>query len=638
MSIQDESFPNDELFDMVLSPAPLQRFQFPHRLRERQHQHKLCLAERSKSAITLIHNLSTSSSSADQTISSAESATEQQQPVDVTTTDDRMSKSDQTGISSSGETRPQLLERDRKSYSYQDIHSEYTKRRYKHVESKVGQYIANIRNEDERRRKMARFQRHRSLPVALVHDPQALKATQSQSDVSVVAEKLNRALVGVIDGVEEEEVEASTDLSVSNVTAATSGTVSTQNGSGATVDESCDGVEHRRETDESGVGIVDGGSIDINTYTMLLGERDRLQSYNDYQQLKLDEKQSEITRLRQNVDFLRVRLSTAEDQLKRTQSERQSFNGWTNGSMGYSQSSTTGMPYWGAGRQTQQVLLKKTSDSATQTELERCKSPPPPPPPSPTPLHIALPKEELQFYATPETPDANNNHCAADGTLEGYGRNMRCVAAIQPMSLNFGKYMAVNNAEGRLARDNATLRRRSNSLTIPQTRTQISNANGCEKSQQNSRTSQPSSTDSAIEVEVIELSSSPKPTHRKRYSMELNEFGTYLPKIRSLHYDHREQRTPSPSGIYIERCPNSTAIENSLAPEEQPVSKVPKKQRRVNGGKSASRRWLRLFGSCLRCSNPQQSESEQFALHQTYTQIPLLETTFDRSSMAIRSN
>lgn len=52
------------------------------------------------------------------------------------------------------------------STSYQDIHSEYTKKRYQHVKSKVAEYIASIKEQDRisRRRKM---QRHRSLPETL---------------------------------------------------------------------------------------------------------------------------------------------------------------------------------------------------------------------------------------------------------------------------------------------------------------------------------------------------------------------------------------------------------------------------------------------------------------------------------------
>ncbi|XP_014094518.3 protein swallow [Bactrocera oleae] len=648
MSIQDESFPHDELFEVDLSPTPLNRFQFPHRLRERQQQ-KLYSGEVPKSPLTMMHNLNISSSSADQTISSAESATEQPGNAAMQN-NNRMIKSDQTGLANTGERRVQLLGGDRKSQSYQEIHSEYTKRRYKHVESKVGQYIANIRNEDERRRKLARFQRHRSMPVELVHDPQALKRLQLQRGVTNIADNLSQALVRVIDGVENEddetEQEASADLSVSNLTALTSATMSTQSGSGGAADDDEDDDDsennHRRQTDESGESrLCDThkvGVVNKATYALLLDERDRLQSYNDYQQLKLDEKQSEITRLRQNVDFLRVRLSTAEDQLKRNVSGRYTMNGMTSGSFGYSQPSTSGMSYWGTGRQSLQGLLycaAKTT-KATQTEFEY-HSPPPPPPPSPSPLHVGLPHNELQSFVTPDTPDANNNHCV-EGTLEGCERNVKSVAAIQPMSLNFSNYTVAESAELRSATDNVTLRKRSNSIKFRQTAVERVATHHSDKSQHNSRTSQPSSSDSAIDVEVIELYSSPKPARRKRYMVELSEDVTFAPNVRSLHYD-RDQRTPSPSGLYITHCPNSTPMDiSTVVDNTQGARRSTLKKCGGASDRSISRRWLRLFASCIRCRNPRQTDREQFALQQTYTQIPLLETTFDKSAIPLASN
>uniref|UniRef100_A0A034VSX9 Protein swallow n=1 Tax=Bactrocera dorsalis TaxID=27457 RepID=A0A034VSX9_BACDO len=647
MSIQDESFPHDELFEADLSPTPLNRFQFPHRLRERQQQ-KLYNGEIPKSPLTLVHNLNISSSSADQTISSAESVTEQPRNAAMLS-NHRMIKSDQTDLANMGETRAQLLGGEHKSRSYQDIHSEYTKRRYKHVESKVGQYIANIRNEDERRRKMARFQRHRSMPLALVHDPHALKRLQLQRGVTAMADSLSQALVRVIDGVEEEademEQEASADLSSSNLTALTSATMSTQSGSGGAADDDDDDVaeiNHTRQIDESGENDLCAahkvGAVDKATYALLLDERDRLQSYNDYQQLKLDEKQSEITRLRQNVDFLRVRLSTAEDQLKRNVSGRHTLNGMTSGPLGYSHSSTSGMPYWGTGRQSLQGLLycaTKTT-KGTQTEFEH-HSPPPPPPPSPSPLHVGIPNNEMHIFVTPDSPDANNNQCV-EGTLEACERNIKSVAAIQPMSLNFCNYTDGLSAERRLATEKASLRKRSNSLKFREAQAQTVATHNSDKSQHNSRTSQPSSSDSAIDVGAIELSSSPKSAHSKRYTVELNEHTTFAPKVRSLHYN-RDQRTPSPSGLYIAHCSNSTAMDISAAVDATQGARRSTLQKCGGaGGRSISRRWLRLFGSCMRCKNPRQTEREQFALQQTYTQIPLLETTFDRSAIPLVSN
>ncbi|XP_017465322.1 PREDICTED: protein swallow-like, partial [Rhagoletis zephyria] len=216
MSILDESFPHDELSEVDLLPTPPHhRIQFPHRLRERQQQGHS--GDSIKSPLTLVHNLSVSNSSADQTISSAESASEQRTQPAGLASDERMVKSDQTGLSTGGGVgvahQSHLPEHDRKSYSYHDIHSQYTKRRFKHVESKVGQYIANIRSEDERRRKLAKFQRHSSMPEALVHEPLPRKTSmQLQRGVTLTAARLNEALVGVIDAVDEEEQEVEEEV------------------------------------------------------------------------------------------------------------------------------------------------------------------------------------------------------------------------------------------------------------------------------------------------------------------------------------------------------------------------------------------------------------------------------------------
>ncbi|KAH8267017.1 hypothetical protein KR026_006706 [Drosophila bipectinata] len=57
-----------------------------------------------------------------------------------------------------------------KAASFQDIHSAYIKRRYQHVTSKVGKYIADMHAEDEARRaslSSSTFERHCSLPNSL---------------------------------------------------------------------------------------------------------------------------------------------------------------------------------------------------------------------------------------------------------------------------------------------------------------------------------------------------------------------------------------------------------------------------------------------------------------------------------------
>ncbi|XP_067613169.1 protein swallow [Eurosta solidaginis] len=658
MSLQDESFPHDELLELDLSPTPLRTFKFPHRLLAQQCEHSFSV-ENNKIALLHVHNSSESSSTCNQTISSAESATEQPPPakVQAIATDEGMFKSDQTEDTTSSS---HIALTDQQSFSVNNIHSEYTKRRYKHVESKVGQYIANIRNEDERRkRKLKQFQRHNSLPeIPVQHEPQVMKPMGRQRSTTIIAEKLNRALVGVIDNVEENDEEEGDegnvpDVEGNNTTATTSATISTEGSSGrgsANTDEQ----RSQRESDESaeGVGSVDSTAdncIDKKTLALLLDERDRLLSYNDYQQLKLDEKQSEITRLRKNVDFLRVRLSNAEDQLKRNSYGRSmTLTGGTIGGVfgaGYSRHSLQGLLYCAA-----------KSSKATQTDKLQLTptpvhppTPPPPPPPSPLPLDLGLPKKNVVplLYVTPDTPDANNN-MNVEGAVACPARNIKTVATIQPMALNFSNCIGDASAERRTTNESAKLRRRSNSLASRQQkqRTQTNNvAAGGNKSGHNSRSSHPSSSDSAIDCEVIDLSTSPKPARHKRYTIERNQFVTYAPKASRNFPYRRDQRTPSPMDLYMAHCPNSTALDISTVTEAPSSRKLLAKSITTGGGvgerrgskRSLSRRWLHLFGSCIRCSNHQRADNEQFALQQTYTQVPLLETTFERSCVELRS-
>lgn len=202
------------------------------------------------------------------------------------------------------------------------------------------------------------------------------------------------------------------------------------------------------------------------------------------------------------------------------------------------------------------------------------------------------------------------------------------------MAFNYLEYILLNP----VFFSTVTLRRRSNSLKVRQKQIQMIATHHSGKPQYNSRTSQPSSSNSALDVEVIELSSSPKTARRKRYTAELSEHATFASKVRSLHYD-RDQRTPSPSGIYYAHCPNSTARDISTAVD---TAQGPRRSRFEQcggaGGRSISRRWLRLFGSCMRFKNPRQTGREHFALQQTYTQIPLLETTVDKSAIPLASN
>lgn len=74
--------------------------------------------------------------------------------------------------------------RSSKAVSYQDIHSAYTKKTYKHVTSKVRKYIADMqRQEEQQRNRAGTFQRHRSMPECLT--PRGNAEDQQKLDESL---------------------------------------------------------------------------------------------------------------------------------------------------------------------------------------------------------------------------------------------------------------------------------------------------------------------------------------------------------------------------------------------------------------------------------------------------------------------
>lgn len=93
--------------------------------------------------------------------------------------------------------------RSSKAVSYQDIHSAYTRRTYKHVTSKVRKYIADIqRQEQQHRNTSGTFQRHRSMPECLTprgnaEDQQKLDeslANSSGTDINLRDESYERLI------------------------------------------------------------------------------------------------------------------------------------------------------------------------------------------------------------------------------------------------------------------------------------------------------------------------------------------------------------------------------------------------------------------------------------------------------------
>lgn len=290
-----------------------------------------------------------------------------------------------------------------KSVSYQDIHSEYTKRRYKHVESKVGQYIANMKAQDEKRRSTSgKFQRHRSMPETL----SAPRSEESVPELRNAPKKryIMRHSTNDLDHLHEQEsVNSDHDTeNFDNITATTSSS--------------------SRE-----LGQDAGIYLDKQTYEQLLNDKERC----EYLQTKMEEKNAENWRLKQNLDTMRIEYTMCKDKLKQlNQQQRMS------GSFGLASGVGT------VGRTSLQCLLshQETHDRATQTESVLTPSPVPP---------LAPLVNRTEMFNTPLTPDSNNNsfdHAAVGVMAPAALKVHKTIATIQPLSLNFSNLMEQDNS------------------------------------------------------------------------------------------------------------------------------------------------------------------------------------------------
>ncbi|EDV92076.1 protein swallow [Drosophila grimshawi] len=184
MSLEDESFPADELFDKLNARQNTSNLQ-------RQYSFSLNLDE----ADNFERGASQFLNSSENTCAS--------DPVGLHHADnkhDNNKANNECEDDEGASTHPKLgSERSSKAVSYQDIHSAYTKRRYKHVTSKVRKYIRDL---DEQAAKQPRnpsntFQRHRSMPESLtqakLNDDESMStAHSSEADTNTRDESFER--------------------------------------------------------------------------------------------------------------------------------------------------------------------------------------------------------------------------------------------------------------------------------------------------------------------------------------------------------------------------------------------------------------------------------------------------------------
>ncbi|XP_017064110.1 protein swallow [Drosophila eugracilis] len=268
MSLQDESFPADELFDQLnnLSSLGSRNTWFS------EHHQPAAFERNASPFLEICYADGDPDGDADVANKSAKTCVSDP----VGREDEEDDDIDDGGDGQlSGEKAPLRNGRGSKSVSYQDIHSAYTKRRFKHVASKVGQYIAEMQSQDQKRRSASGsgFQRHSSMPEYLTPTSQRVNGHDSHFKMD--------------------------DNSHSN------------SNCNSNPNSSCS-YERLLAENES-----------------LQQDKDRLQAYNDYVQLRLDKKVADLLQVKRNFETLRTELSDCQQKLKRHQSHSlRSLNSW----------------------------------------------------------------------------------------------------------------------------------------------------------------------------------------------------------------------------------------------------------------------------------------------------------------------
>ncbi|KAH8308571.1 hypothetical protein KR018_008469 [Drosophila ironensis] len=271
MSLQDESFPADDLFDQLNSlgagsahdfkrqfgehppPEAFERNPAPFPGSDCSAENSFTDADANKSAKTCVSD-------------PAGRGDPRGEDGDEDDEQDATTDGQDGGLSSRYLKAPLGSARNSKAASYQDIHSAYTKRRYQHVTSKVAKYIADIQAQDEERR--SRMHRHSSMPEYLTP-----KSRPRSNDGHYSVDELT-------------------------------------NSSG------------------EGEGVADTHEHCERLMDTLRQERDRQLSYSNYLQDKLDKKVIESMELRINFDEVRGELADCKQKLTRYQAlSLRSLNG-----------------------------------------------------------------------------------------------------------------------------------------------------------------------------------------------------------------------------------------------------------------------------------------------------------------------
>nr|Q9U9I5.3 RecName: Full=Protein swallow [Drosophila pseudoobscura pseudoobscura] len=526
MSLEDESFPADELFEQLNSASIGASRQFKSQFGE----HDQPEAFERNPAPFLTSDCSDESSFIDAANKSAKTCVSDPVGLDQCEEEEEVDKDFEDSALANGNSELQIKSaRSSKSVSYQDIHSAHTKRRYKHVTSKVAKYIADIHAQDQQRRNATKkFQRHSSMPEYLTPTARERGAHFSVDELHNLDESLDNSSAGNI-----------TDAKTPN-----------------------------------------------DSYERLLSENERLQndkedlkSYSDYLQTKLDEKAMENMQLRRNFDVLRTDLTDCKEKLKRNQS--------------YSLRSLNFCP-------------PASVPKATQTDHELLSHAP----------NISRLSNMVAIAdsGTP-LPGSNTNNLTYDSSAGSIEVALLSVAPaarqpnagkpkknIQPHSLDFSN----DSTEAEPNGNGTTSTGHSSSRAITSRRGAAPN---------NSESSHPSSNDSAIEVEALDLRS---PYHRQPQGSIYPPMQDWGHSDGIYFFDKRNSRVIEVRSINVSQSSNPEQNSGTSETNLLNQSHVQFRHKRTSMGT----RMLRLLGPCVRCTDTNQSVNASSA---TYTiGLPLL--------------
>ncbi|KAH8288266.1 hypothetical protein KR044_010468 [Drosophila immigrans] len=204
MSLMDESFPTDELFDALMETSRSNSLKRQYSVCVRtaaNEEHFQQQQQHSSNNETPFLN----SDCSEETCASDPVGLERDRDHDGDKND--MAHDDEDG-DEGGQQQQLRSARSNKAKSYQDIHSAYTKRRYKHVTSKVAKYIAELDGMSSKRQldgnasSSASIQRHRSMPETLQQQQQmeqqeeeSMSVANSSSDATNTAHARDESFV-----------------------------------------------------------------------------------------------------------------------------------------------------------------------------------------------------------------------------------------------------------------------------------------------------------------------------------------------------------------------------------------------------------------------------------------------------------